>query len=96
MGWADSRDMRMGILSWLVLGLIAGAVARWIMPAKGPQGILITTVVGVAGAFLGGWIGTGLGLGSVQGFDLVSLILAIIGAAVLLLLYHALRGRGSN
>ena len=83
----------MGILSWLVLGLIAGAIARWIMPGEGPQGILITAVIGVAGAFLGGWIGAGLGLGSVRGFDLVSLFLAIVGAAVLLLLYHALQGR---
>lgn len=86
----------MGILSWLVLGLIAGAIARWIMPNKGPQGILITAVIGVAGAFLGGWIGAGLGLGSVRGFDLVSLFLAIVGAAILLLIYHALRGRDSD
>ena len=83
----------MGILSWLVLGLIAGAIARWIMPGKGPRGILITAVIGVAGAFVGGWIGAGLELGSVRGFDLVSLFLASMGAAVLLLLYHALRGR---
>lgn len=86
----------MGILSWLVLGLIAGAIARWIMPNKGPQGILITAVIGVAGAFLGGWIGAGLGLGSVRGFDLVSLFLAVVGAAVLLLIYHALRGRDTD
>ena len=86
----------MGIFSWLVLGLIAGAIARWIMPSKGPQGILITAVIGVAGAFLGGWIGTGLGLGSVRGFDLVSLFLATVGAVVLLLLYHALRGRDTD
>ena len=86
----------MGILSWLVLGLIAGAIARWIMPNKGPQGILITAVIGVAGACLGGWIGAGLGLGSVRGFDLVSLFLAVVGAAVLLLIYHALRGRDTD
>lgn len=86
----------MGILSWIVLGLIAGALARWIMPDKGPRGILVTAVIGVTGAFLGGWIGTGIGLGSVRGFDLVSLFLATVGAAVLLLLYHALRGRDSD
>ncbi|MDE0661624.1 MAG: GlsB/YeaQ/YmgE family stress response membrane protein [Gammaproteobacteria bacterium] len=86
----------MGILSWIVLGLIAGAIARWIMPERGPRGIMVTAVIGVAGAFLGGWIGTGIGLGSVRGFDLVSLFLAIVGAAVLLLIYHALRGRDSD
>ena len=86
----------MGILSWLVLGLIAGAIARWIMPGKGPKGILLTGVIGIAGAFLGGIIGTSLGLGSVHGFNAVSLFLAVVGAAVLLLIYHALRGRDSG
>ncbi|MDE0421156.1 MAG: GlsB/YeaQ/YmgE family stress response membrane protein [Gammaproteobacteria bacterium] len=83
----------MGILSWLLLGLVAGALARLIMPAKGPRGILLTAVIGVAGAFIGGFIGTGLGIGSVQGFDLTSLFLATVGAAVLLLIYHALKSR---
>lgn len=63
------------------------------MPAKGPRGILLTAVIGVAGAFIGGFIGTGLGIGSVQGFDLTSLFLATVGAAVLLLIYHALKSR---
>ena len=83
----------MGILSWLVLGLIAGAIARWIMPSKGPSGILLTAIIGIKGAFVGGFIGSALGLGSVQGFNLTSLFLATVGAAVLLLLYHALKGR---
>ena len=86
----------MGILSWLLLGLIAGAIARLVMPAKGPQGILLTAVIGVAGAFVGGFIGAGIGLGSVRGFDLTSLFLATVGAVVLLLIYHALRGRDSD
>lgn len=51
----------MGILSWIVLGLIAGAIARWVMPGKGPRGILVTMVIGIIGAFLGGFIGTALG-----------------------------------
>ena len=86
----------MGILSWIVLGLIAGAIARWIMPGKGHRGIIDTAVIGVVGAFLGGWIGAGIGLGSVRGFDLVSLFLATVGAVTLLLIYHALKGRNSG
>ncbi len=86
----------MGILSWILLGLIAGALARWIMPGQGPKGVLITSVIGIAGAFIGGFVGAGLGLGSVQGFNLTSLFLATVGAAVLLLLYRALRGRDAD
>ena len=83
----------MGILSWILLGLIAGAIARWIMPGRGPTGILVTMVVGIVGAFLGGFIGTALGIGTVDGFDLRSLFLAVIGAVALLLGYRALAGR---
>lgn len=83
----------MAILSWIVLGLVAGAIARWITPGKGPTGILITTVIGIVGACLGGFIGTVLGLGSVDGFDLRSLFLAVVGAATFLLGYRALSSR---
>ena len=83
----------MGILSWIILGLIAGALARWIMPGEGPRGLLVTVAIGVVGAFLGGLIGAGIGLGSVQGFDLKSLFLATVGAVALLLGYRALTGR---
>ena len=86
----------MGILSWILLGLVAGAIARLVMPGKGPKGILVTMVVGIVGAFLGGSIGTALGLGSVQGFDLRSLFLAVIGAVALLLGYRALSGRDAR
>ena len=83
----------MGILSWILLGLIAGAIARWIMPGRGPTGILVTMVVGIVGAFLGGYIGTALGIGTVDGFDLRSVFLAVVGAVALLLGYRALAGR---
>jgi len=86
----------MDILSWILLGLIAGAIARWIMPGTGPKGLLITLVVGIVGAFIGGWIGNGLGIGSVEGFNLTSLFLAVVGAAVFLLLYRALKGRDAD
>lgn len=86
----------MGILSWILLGLVAGAIARLVMPGKGPKGILVTIVVGIVGAFLGGYIGTALGMGSVQGFDFRSLFLAVVGAVALLLGYRALSGRDAK
>jgi uncharacterized membrane protein YeaQ/YmgE (transglycosylase-associated protein family) len=81
----------MGILSWVIFGLIAGLIARWLAPGAGPQGCLITSVLGIAGAAIGGWIGTQLGLGTVTGFDVRSLFLAIIGSMLLLLGYRLIR-----
>ena len=81
----------MGMLSWIVMGLIAGALAKWIMPGKDPGGIIVTILIGIAGAFIGGFIGTLIGLGSVSGFDLVSLVLAIGGAFLLLYGYGLLK-----
>ena len=86
----------MGILSWIVLGLIAGAIARGVMPGKGPKGILVTMVIGIVGAFLGGFIGTALGIGSVDGFDLRSLFLSVVGAVALLLGYRALASKNTG
>jgi uncharacterized membrane protein YeaQ/YmgE (transglycosylase-associated protein family) len=74
----------MGILSWVVFGLVAGTLARLLTPGKGPQGCLVTIGLGIAGAVVGGYIGTQLGFGTVNGFDIRSFIIAIIGAAVLL------------
>ena len=83
----------MGILSWIVLGLVVGVLAKWIMPGPDSSGIVMTIVLGVAGAFVGGFIGTQLGLGSVSGFNLGSLALAVAGALLLLFLNRKLRGR---
>ncbi|MCB0751588.1 MAG: GlsB/YeaQ/YmgE family stress response membrane protein [Ignavibacteriae bacterium] len=77
----------MGILSWIVFGLIAGAVAKFIMPGKDPGGIIITILIGIAGAFLGGFIGSFLGLGDISGFDIRSLLMAIVGSIILLFAY---------
>ena len=82
----------MGILSWIVLGLIVGALAKWIMPGPDPGGIIVTALIGIAGAFVGGFIGTTLGLGDVTGFNLGSLALAVVGALVLLWGHRKLRG----
>ena len=78
----------MGILSWIIMGLIVGALAKFIMPGKDPGGIIVTILIGIAGAFLGGFIGSFLGLGSVTGFNVTSFLLAIGGAIILLILYR--------
>lgn len=81
----------MGILSWIVFGLIAGAVAKLIMPGKDPGGCIVTIILGVVGAFVGGFIGTMLGMGEVDSFDLRSFFLAILGALLLLGIYRAVK-----
>jgi uncharacterized membrane protein YeaQ/YmgE (transglycosylase-associated protein family) len=85
-----------GLLSWILLGLVVGALARWIMPGPDPAGILLTIVIGIAGAFVGGFVGSMLGLGSVTGFNLGSLLLAVGGALLLLWGHRRLRGRASG
>ena len=81
----------MGILSWIVFGLIAGALAKLIMPGGDPGGIFITILLGIGGAVVGGFIGTLLGFGNVTGFNFGSFVIAIIGAIVLLFAYLSLR-----
>jgi uncharacterized membrane protein YeaQ/YmgE (transglycosylase-associated protein family) len=79
----------MSIIAWIVLGLIAGAIAKAIMPGNDPGGIIVTIIIGIVGAFIGGFIGnliTGSGL---NGFSLWSILLAIVGALVLLWIYRA-------
>ena len=78
----------MGFLSWIILGLIVGVLAKWIMPGKDPGGLFITIILGIAGAMIGGFIGTKLGLGTVTGFNLLSIGLATGGAVILLLVYR--------
>lgn len=82
----------MGIIAWIVLGFIAGLIARAIMPGKDKAGIILTTVLGIVGALLGGWVSTLLGgAGLSHGFGLRSLLLAVVGALVVLFVYHLLR-----
>ncbi|WP_035611356.1 GlsB/YeaQ/YmgE family stress response membrane protein [Haloferula sp. BvORR071] len=78
----------MGILSWILLGLVAGALAKFIMPGKDPGGFIVTILIGVAGAVLGGFLSRFLGgSGSIESFDLGSIFIATIGAFLLLLIY---------
>lgn len=81
----------MGILSWIILGLIVGALAKFIMPGDDPGGIFITILIGVAGAFVGGFIGSFFGIGAVSGFDLMSILVALGGALLLLAAYRMVR-----
>lgn len=84
----------MGIFAWIVLGLIAGLLAKFIMPGRDPGGIIITILLGIGGAVVGGFIGTQLGFGDISGFDLRSLAIAVGGAVLLLFVYRLLRQRG--
>lgn len=81
----------MGLLSWILFGLLVGALARWIMPGKDPGGCLMTMVLGIAGALVGGFLATLLGIGSVTGFDLGSIAIAVAGAVLLLWLRRRMR-----
>jgi uncharacterized membrane protein YeaQ/YmgE (transglycosylase-associated protein family) len=85
----------MGIVYMIVLGLVIGALAKWIFPGPGPGGIVMTIVIGIAGAVLGGFIGTALGVGPVSGFNFPSLALGVIGALLLLWGHRQLAGRAS-
>ena len=83
----------MGILAWIVFGLLAGWVAKLLTPGSDPKGCIITVVLGVLGAVLGGFLGSLLGFGNITGFDLRSFLLAVGGAILLLLLWRVLSGR---
>jgi uncharacterized membrane protein YeaQ/YmgE (transglycosylase-associated protein family) len=86
----------MGILGWIVLGLLAGAIAKAILPGDDPGGIIITMVIGIVGALLGGFLGQALfGVDTVdEFFDISTWLTAIVGAIILLLLYRLVVGRG--
>lgn len=81
----------MGILLWVVFGLIAGVIAKFIMPGRGPGGIVVTIILGILGAVAGGFISTQLGFGDISGFDVRSMAIAVGGAVLLLLIYGMVR-----
>jgi uncharacterized membrane protein YeaQ/YmgE (transglycosylase-associated protein family) len=83
----------MGIISWIVVGLIAGLLAKWIMPGSGPGGFIVTVLIGMAGASLGGFIVGLLGGAGVTGFNIWSILVATLGAIVLLFLYGLIAQR---
>ncbi len=82
----------MSILGWIVLGIIAGYIASHIVD-NGGKGPLLDMVLGIVGALVGGFIFSALGAAPVTGFNLYSLFIAVIGAVVILVIYHAIEGR---
>ena len=78
----------MSILAWIVLGLVAGAIAKALMPGNDPGGFIVTAIIGIVGAVIGGFLGNTLMGRPLSGFSLWSLVLAVIGALVLLFVYR--------
>ena len=84
----------MGILGWIVLGLIAGAIAKLIMPGDDPGGIIVTMLLGIIGAVIGGFLGSRIfGIGLQTFWNLQTWIVAIIGSLILLAIYRLIAGR---
>ena len=83
-----SVEVGMGILLWIVFGLVAGVMAKWLIPGRDPGGIFITILLGIGGAIVGGMIATSFGFGEMTGFDIRSLTVAILGAMLLLVGYR--------
>ena len=86
----------MGILTWIIVGLIAGALAKLILPGDDPGGIIVTMLIGIAGAIVGGFIASAIGLGGVTGFNIGTLLIAVAGAILLLLIYRMVVSRRST
>lgn len=80
----------MGLLAWIILGALAGWIASMIMGKDSRMGALANIVVGIVGAGIGGWIASFFGMGTVSGFNLYSLLIAVVGACVLLFIVGAI------
>lgn len=83
----------MGIIAWIVVGLIAGALAKLVMPGDDPGGIIVTILLGIVGAFVGGFVVSLLGGVGINGFSLWSILVATLGAIILLAVYRLVAGR---
>ena len=86
------KKMEIGIISWIVVGLIAGVLGKLIMPGRDPGGFIITIVIGMVGALVGGFLVRLLGGVGVTGFNIWSILVATLGAIILLALYRAFAG----
>jgi uncharacterized membrane protein YeaQ/YmgE (transglycosylase-associated protein family) len=81
----------MGLLSWIGIGLLAGAVGKFLLPGKDPGGLLLTIGIGIVGAVVGGVLSTFLGFGGLSGFDIRSFVVATLGSILFLVVLRALK-----
>ena len=83
------------LIFWIIVGLIAGALAKWVMPGPDPGGIIVTIIIGIVGAVLGGWLLSLLGIGGGVGSGgwIFSIIAGVIGAVILLAIYRVVANR---
>ncbi|EOK6031634.1 GlsB/YeaQ/YmgE family stress response membrane protein [Salmonella enterica subsp. enterica serovar Kentucky] len=82
----------MGIIAWIVFGLIAGVIAKLLMPGRDGGGFILTCILGIVGAVVGGWLATMFGIGgSISGFNLHSFLVAVVGAIVVLVIFRLMR-----
>jgi len=83
----------MGVIGWIIFGLIVGIVAKFLMPGRDPGGFVITAIIGIVGALLGGYLGRAVGW--YREGDPIGFVMAVIGAIILLMLYRVVTGRRS-
>lgn len=82
----------MGIIAWIVFGLIAGVIAKLLMPGRDGGGFILTCILGIVGAVVGGWLATMFGIGgTISGFNIHSFLVAVVGAIVVLGVFRLLR-----
>jgi uncharacterized membrane protein YeaQ/YmgE (transglycosylase-associated protein family) len=87
----------MGIIAWIVVGLIGGLIAKALMPGDDPGGLILTILLGIAGAIVGGFVAVALNLSNgIDDFDVGSIVLSILGAMALLFVYRLATGGGGS
>jgi uncharacterized membrane protein YeaQ/YmgE (transglycosylase-associated protein family) len=85
----------MSIIAWIIVGLVAGFIAKALMPGRDPGGLILTVLLGIAGAIVGGFIAIALGISDgVNNFDIGTIVLAVLGAMLLLFVYRAVFAKG--
>jgi len=84
-------EQGMGLISWVVMGFLAGLIGRAVLPGKDSHGCIVTVLIGIVGALLGGFLATTLGYGGISGFDWRSLVIAVVGSVVFLAILRLFR-----